>query len=153
MLNQNTSFVDNLSNCIQKHTTEIGKEIENDSRKPWISKRLLTSIKEKNNLQPFLKENPQNIQNILRYNSCKNELNKLIKEAKISFFQNKMNIRKNESRALWRNIYVACNRRRPKLDVGSIRFRGQYVRTDKKRIVNAFNTHYSEVRKVLADKI
>lgn len=145
-------FVDKLKYYSAKNTCEKKVKKMEQSRKKWITRGLLISIKEKNKLYRILRTDPNNVEVKNKYNNYKNKLRKLTASAKKLFFQNEIDRSKNKTKALWSCVNEACNKNSSRTVVEKIQINNEEV-SDKQKIANAFNNYYSEIGQKLADGI
>ena len=87
---------------------------KNQSRKPWLSKGLLKSVKSKGKLYKQYLTDPSSQKKAL-YKEYRNKLNHSLKIAKRLYYGKKLNESKNNLRATWRVLNDLINKRKPKV--------------------------------------
>jgi hypothetical protein len=100
-INNNTMIYSKTTN---KNTTKL---------KPWINDKIINSINERNNLYKKLKANPDNQELKLRYTLFRNFVNKMIRNAKAKYYNEKIEQHLNNPQKLW-NIINEILHRSPK---------------------------------------
>ena len=109
--------VNNAYNRIEKIIDTIYKENKKEKRvkikkkvsdKPWLNQEIKHKIGIKNKLWKDILESKKkdklNIELVKKYKEVKNEVTKLIREAKQQYFQNVFTKASNDSRKIWNNV-------------------------------------------------
>ena len=107
-----------LNKCFQIYNTCFPlKKLKgkNQSRKPWLSKGLLKSVKRKNKLYKQYLSDPSSQKKAL-HKEYRNKLNHSLRIAKRLYYDKKLNESKNNLRATWRVLNDLINRRKPKVN-------------------------------------
>lgn len=147
------NFVNKLKFYINKNTKIIKYNNKNKPKKKWITRGLLKSINEKNNIYKQLSQDPHNEILKERYKAYKNALTKQIKNAKKKYAQNFIDKNQNKSKALWEQVNNICGKTRPITKIEKITLENGDIVTNKLDISNIFNKHFSEVGEKYANKI
>ena len=110
----------------------------------FMTKGILISRKNKLNLyQKFLFS--QNSVNENRYKTYRNLYNKIVKAAKVLYFEKKLESNKSDPKKMWGTLNEAINRSSSKSTIiNEINVKGVTV-TDSGNIANEFNTFFSEI--------
>lgn len=87
---------------------------KNQSRKPWLSKRLLKSVKSKDKLYKQYLSDSSSKKKAL-YKEYRNKLNHSLRIAKRLYYGKKLNESKNNLRVTWRVLSDLINKRKPKV--------------------------------------
>ena len=109
--------------------------------KPWISGDLLCAINNKHRLFKLYKEGHINF-NV--YNSCKNNVTKMIKRAKIHYYRNTFLNCNNDMKKTWRSINSFMKGRRNRESIVLSDDGGSDV-TDRKQISDMFCKFFSSI--------
>lgn len=144
-------FINKFTHLVSLSTKTI-KLKSNDRRiKPWITKGLLTSLRERDKLKLKLNKN-RNDQNILlQYKIYRNKLNNLIKKVRRDYYINKLNENKNNVKKTWNIINEGLNKNKKHNKINIIH-QGAII-NDIKLTANIFNNFFVNVGKELADEI
>lgn len=122
----------------------------------WMTRGILTSIKNKTKLYKIKKEATQD-QAILtatrNYNLYRNTLNKIIRNAKRLHFQNLFEKSKNNMKTTWQNINkILQTKNKDRKFPSTFNYNGSSL-SNKKDICNAFNDYYTRIGPSLAENI
>lgn len=148
-----SNFLHILQNKISENTKTIKQTNTKNGKNKWITKALLTKIKEKHILYNTILKEPQNAYLKNRYKIYKNQLTKTIKKCKTQFAQNQINKNKNKSDSLWKCVNQICNKSSQKTQIENIKTSGSQIITNKTEIANQFNKFFCEVGENLAKDI
>lgn len=121
-------------------------------RNPWITTGLMKSVVVKQNMYEKVLADPNNPQILNEYKTYKNKLCELIKRTKSNYYKNQIEQNKNCSKTLWDTVKKYTNKGTATSEIHEINISGRKL-TDKREIANAFNQHYTQVGKIMADKI
>lgn len=115
-------------------------------RKPWITLGLATSCKTKSRLYYKYIKNPSEYRS-QKYKIYRNRLNRLIQEAKKTYFSDKLFAAKNDLKQTWKIIKEALNKRNNSL---SSKYPSEFhlndlTLTDKRDIANEFNSFFTNI--------
>ena len=125
---------------------------KNQSRKPWLSKGLLKSVKRKNKLYKQYLSDPSSQKKAL-HKEYRNKLNHSLRIAKRLYYDKKLNESKNNLRATWRVLNDLINRRKPKVKPNTT-FKAEYQEiSDPVAIANKFCQYFPSIGPNLAKAI
>ena len=144
----------NLDKHIPIKTTKFNKY--KHKFEPWITKGILQSIKQRDILYNKLyKAKNTHRHQILetQYTEHKRILNKLLRQAKHMYYNNKIMESKQDSKKMWENINNILKRTRNKLDFPDKFYNEDVTLTDLKDIANGFNKFYTNIGPKLASQI
>ena len=108
---------------------------------PWLSKALITSIKNKHVLYKRLKED---LCTRNTYNTYRNILTSLIHSAKKLYFDNKFEQCKNDTKKTWNLINSVLKPGRKKSSIRKLLVNNKLI-TNPLDIADAFNSHFSSI--------
>ena len=123
----------------------------NSARNPWITKGIMRSIHNRNQLYKLTKSNPSpaTINNYKRY---RNRLTSIIRLARKMYFSDKLDKNKNNVNTIWKVINnIIGKNTKVKSPQTFCHEDNQY--TNPSDVCNAFNTYFSNLGPNLADKI
>lgn len=121
--------------------------------KPWITKGLVTSIRQRDKLKKLVATYPNNITYLNNYREYRNNLSKLISREKNSYYSRSVAENMGNPRKVWQTIGEVTGQDRTKCSITCIRNdEGQDV-YDNKMIARDFNKFFSSVGKRLGEKI
>lgn len=145
------SMVNTVKELIHKST--YTKYIKDKSKylKPWITRALLVSIKNKNKLY---KKYKANIISLDQYKAYRNQLTALIRRSKMGYYKKFIEKSKSNPKVLWKSIKKICNEGDIKLreSVTKLMIHNNVVEKDVD-IANEFNRYFSQVGGNLANAI
>ena len=119
-------------------------------RDPWITKGLLHSIQKQKKL--YLEQlSDTTITN--QYKTYRNQLQKILRKAKISYFREKCNEYKQDSRKLWKLIHSILNKSYHKGDSIKALNKDGVPRYDPATITSELCKHFSSTGETFAKKI
>ena len=130
--------------------TEIKLNKNKTPRDPWITKGLLRSIQKQKKLY-----SEQLSDTIItnKYKSYRNQLQKILRKAKITYFREKCNEYKQDSRKLWKLIHSILNKTSRKGDCIKAINKDGIPRYDPATITNELCKHFSSIGETFAKKI
>jgi len=115
---------------------------------PWITFEILRSINTKNKLYKKLKktntESPYYQQRKSEFNVLRNNLRRIIRQAKKTYYTYQFDIHKNNIKKTWQTLGKALNKNNAKNSPDSIMIQGHPC-TDKKVMANAFNNYFATI--------
>lgn len=119
--------------------------------KPWITKSLIRCSKHKNTLyRKWIKtKNPSDESRYLRY---KKIFTKCLVETENNYFREKIQREKNNSKKMWKNINSLMKSNKKAEQIEKIYTNNKTI-TNEKEIANEMNTYFSNIGKVLDEKI
>ena len=119
------------------------------SLKPWISPAILASINRRHALFVIKNQNPTD-QNKLAYNTYRNTLNDLLREAKRRYLQNQLELNKTNSKKLWQvlNGVIKGKSTYSQLPDAFVNENGELI-SEKKEIAEAFNNFFISIGETL----
>jgi hypothetical protein len=118
---------------------------------PWLTPALIRSCKNKNKLYIKYKKYPS-LLNLVTYKNYNKKLQQCIKTAEQMHYLRLLQLNKSDTRAKWRIINQILNRENSENNQVSFLI-NQNLTTDKKQIVEAFNSFYINLGSSLAAKI
>ena len=149
-------FVKMIKNAVIKNTNYKKIKHWEHKRKEWISKGLITSINRRDQLFKKTQNEPNNIVILNEYLEYRKYLKILIEKTKYEFYKNEIKNRQNNSSDLWNTVNkLTCteknNKKNKRIDC-IIDEQNRLIR-DKKELATLFNNYFTNVGKLLADKI
>ena len=144
-------FLEKVNNHVDKHLPikKLSKQEILQKDKPWMTKGLITSIKNKNIIhQKMLRaKDPTRKQELQeKHKTCKNRLTKLTRNSKANhfnnfFYQNKSNLLK-----VWEGIKSIINTKPTKIkqDIATIKVDKQII-SDKEKIAETINEFFVDI--------
>ena len=130
--------------------TEIRLSKTKTPRDPWITKRLLHSIQKQKKLYS---EQLSDTTITNQYKTYHNQLQKILRKAKISYFREKCNEYKQDSRKLWKLIHSILNKSCHKGDSIKALNKDGVPRYDPATITSELCKHFSSIGETFAKKI
>ena len=130
--------------------TEIRLSKTKTPRDPWITKGLLRSIQKQKKLYS---EQLSDTTITNQYKIYRNQLQKILRKAKISYFREKCNEYKQDSRKLWKLIHSILNKTCHKGDSIKALNKDGVPRYDPATITSEFCKHFSSIGETFAKKI
>ena len=149
----------NLKKCISEHLpTKIVKFNKYKHKKsPWITSGILKSIHTRDNMYRRWKNKPPSSQLYealkLRFNKYAAEVDKLIRLAKLDFYQREFNKFTGDIRKTWKTINTILNRNKRANNFPSHIISNNKKITNKQEIVDVLNRYFCSIGQELADKI
>ena len=107
-----STITDIIDKCIPLR--KFNRSRKKDPMSPWITKGLLRSINNKNNLYKIYK-NSATEENLNKYKSYRNKLHNLIRKMKRQYFERKFQQSKNKMKQTWINIDIFLGELRKKV--------------------------------------
>ncbi|VEN39377.1 unnamed protein product, partial [Callosobruchus maculatus] len=135
------AIIENSTNTIKMKRNEI-------KRNPWVTKKVLKLINEKNDMHKLSKKYPTE-ENIAKYKDQKNKVETAIKAAKKEYCQNKIRSANGDSSVLWKTVKEFTDIRNTG-NIKEIRAVDGNVINDPQKIANCFVEHFNSVGKTLA---
>ena len=130
--------------------TEIKLSKGKTARDPWITKGILNSIRKQKKL--YLEQLHNNTPTA-KYKAYRNQLQKIIRKAKMSYFREKCKEYKQNSHKLWKLIQEILNKTLNKGEsIKAINING-VLSYDPTTITNEFCKHFSSIGETFAKKI
>ena len=152
-------FLEKVNNLIYKHLPikKLSKQETLQKEKPWMTKGLITSIKNKNIIHRKMlrAKDPTRKQELKeKYKTYKNRLTKLTRNSKANhfnhfFYQNKSNLLK-----VWDGIKSIINTKPIKIkqDIVTIKVDQQII-SDKEKIAETINEFFVDIPQKIESKI
>ena len=128
-----------------------GKQM-NKFYSPWLSRGLLKSINKKNRLYKKFIQSPT-ISRELKYKAYKNKLNHLIRIAKRTYYDSKLEDAKNDLRTTWKLLNEVINKRKINPSPPSSFKSDGKVITEPKEIADRFCKYFTSIGPNLASGI
>ena len=157
--NTNYNIIQNIFKlALEKHMPVIKSKYNKYKHKKtnWITFGILRSIKFRDNMYRRLRQTPlntieyQNLKfNLLSYNKI---LKKVIREAKLKFYQSKFEKYKSNSKETWQTINEIINKKDTKTLPDFMIIENEKV-TDKSVIANKFNDYFNNIGHQMAGAI
>lgn len=142
---------------VHKHTTAATtvKPIPNKKvrLKPWITPALLVSIRNRDRLHKLHILNPNNIIARQNYKNYRDQLSRMIKITKSTYFKQKLTEINNDPRKTWELIKQATNVERSNSSISILKKGDNYEITEQGDIANELCGFFSSVGANLASKI
>ena len=124
---------------------------KNQSINPWITKGILNSIKNRNNLYKLYLRKPS-AQNHDKYKQYRNQLTKIIRKSKIKYYSNELENAAGNMNSTWKVINKIINKGKSKEKIDSVNV-GNHEVKNPSDIANTFNSYFTSVGPDLAAKI
>ena len=120
--------------------------------KPWITKALKVSIKQKNRLYKKSILNPSDAIE-LRYTNYKKIVEKCIRAAEDKYHQDMFDTQTNSAKDLWKNLtpFLSPHKVKKSTTINKILHDGIFL-SDNTDITEAFNTYFCSIGKTLSEK-
>ena len=143
-----STITDFIDKCIPLR--KCNRSRKKDPMSPWITKGLLKSINDKNNLCKIFNLTEENLN---KYKSYRNKLHKLIRKMKRQYFERKFQQSKNKMKQTWININNILGRAKKKSHQSKFKNDvGQFI-TDPQVISSDFNNFFVNIGPKLANEI
>lgn len=141
-------FIETFTYLTDKNSRRIIKK--NIKRKEWITEGIIKSINEKNSMYKKIKSEKFMDENLNeKYKRYKKHLEKLIKIAKINYYENEIQKHKNDPQQLWR---VITDKKLNQQQISSI-MQDNVTLTERTKIAETFNTYFTSIGTQLANEI
>ena len=120
---------------------------------PWMNTDILRAIKERNNKYAKFRKN-RNEELFLICKTLRNKVNGMIKSAKKTYFNEKVEENKNKPQKLWKALKeLGCsNRLKTKITNLNIKINGSII-TEKLNVANCLNGFFTTIATTLVDKL
>ena len=119
-------------------------------RDPWITKGMLQSIQKQKKLYM---EQLSDISKTNKYKAYRNQLQKILRKAKITYFREKCKECKQDSRKLWKLIHAILNKTPHKGECIKAINKEGVPRYDPATITNELCKHFSSIGETFANRI
>jgi hypothetical protein len=133
------NFLNALTNHIKRHTKVAHIPHKKIPLKQWISQGIINSIRKRDKMHSQLRKQPFNIRLKEEYKNYRNTLNKLIKDSKIKYYNDKFHLYKGDMKKTWECIKELTNSKnkefQPKLEA------------------SVLNKHFATVGQTYAEKL
>lgn len=142
-----------IHSCVEKAT--CNKKTKNNQlpRKKWITKAILVSCKNKENLYNIWKRNPTNITLKHEYKNYEKILNKTIKDAKYRFENNEIRRSGDNPRQLWSIINSKMGKSNKQMKSPDCIVVNNQKIVNKTNIANEMNDYFSQIGIDLSNQI
>lgn len=131
-----------ICKCIHDSVTVVKcKRIYSAPHNPWITNSLLTCMRKKENLYKKVKRRPFNMNLKHRYTLYSNTLNRLLKAARKSYYEEKIARAGNNSKEQWKIINSFLNKNTSELTITELQIADR-VLDQPIDIANEFNSFY-----------
>ena len=147
------TFLSILTSLINKclPLKKVKRKITDKSE--WLTKGILMSCVQKNNLFKKLKKTPTQ-ENEITYKTFKNKLNHIIRIAKKNYFKEKCDMHRNSWEKTWETIGQILKNKNRKTTVTDTFITSNGIPcTDNTDIANNFNTYFTTVGNTLAANV
>ena len=132
------------------HAPYVTRKVRNEYV-PWITVEIKISIHHRDFLKnKAVKTKSKYIHEA--YKKARNDVNKLIKHTKATYYMNAFNHCESNPKEMWRKISDLTNKKTKTTDVSEIA-EGGVTLTDPTEVANSFNKFFSEIGPNLADKL
>jgi len=141
-------FLKIITNAVIKFSTTKNLNSKNKRLKEWMSKGLLCSVRHKQYLSMKCKKNPNNAKLILHYKKYKNTFTKLLRLAKIKFYENKLREVSSSPKLTWNLINeISGDNTKNKDTIKSVLVNNNLLNIDDnpKEAANEFNNYFTNV--------
>lgn len=148
------SFYSKVNNCINRHAPirKLSRKETKHMCKPWITPGIKTSIKIKNKLyKKYLKS--RSIYDFTKYKYYRNKISQLLRTSKQDYYQKYFQINNKNMKNIWCGIKELINLKSRGSNPPSKISIGNTTIKDPKAIAIAFNQHFSNIGRKLADSI
>jgi len=148
-----TKFLKIITNAVSKSSTTKNLNTKNKRLKEWMSKGLLCSVRHKQYLSMKCKKNPNNAKLVSHYKKYKNTFTKLLRLAKIKFYENKLREVSSSPKLTWKLINeISGDNTKNKDKIKSILVNNNLLNIDEnpKEAANEFNNYFTNVGENLA---
>lgn len=138
---------------LEKSTEQILIPNKHRCLKPWITTNLVKSIRYRNNLKKnVVRSNycPRTIKVYTDYRDC---LTRVLRNAKYSYYKEKISQNLNDPKKMWWSIQEASNEYHEKSCIKLIKKENGQTTSDLQEIANEMNNFFSTIGKKLASKI
>ena len=146
-----TAYVSHIQSSFEKH---MPLEYKTNRRQicsdAWFDKTLLDKIKAKNKSYKKFKANELDWS---VYKTIRNECKKAVREAKKTFFTERLKKFRSESRVLWGLLNNLTRRKKSKSDFPKEFLINNLLCSDKKKIACTFAEYYANLGENLAEKV
>lgn len=146
-------FINKLKGIIVDSSKSINISCKKQRLKPWITKGILESIRNRDRLKKQCTLNHNNIVLINRYKEFRKSLSKIIKRSKYTYFKSLAENNANDPKKLWKVIKEATNDQVTKLDINCIMDGDGIEINDRRKIASEFNNFFINIGKKLAARI
>ena len=146
-------FILKLKNYVNQATSAKYVCCKKRIIKPWITQALLISIRQRDKLRKLVAKNPNNPNLLNNFKAYRNLLTKLTNKAKTSYFKQKFEQHKNNSKKTWELIRKASNENFSNNLISCITNDDGTELSEEKAIANKFNDYFSTVGNVLEANI
>lgn len=145
-------FRNKLVQCIQKSTKTTKIKSSEKKIKPWITRGLIISIRNRDKLKLVVNKNRNNLILVQEYKRYRNKTNDLLKKTKKEFYCKKIAENKNNIRKLWEIIKEGLNENTNNNQKISLVHENQSI-IDETQIAEIYNDYFINIGKNMADKI
>ena len=121
-------------------------------KEKWFTNGLLISRRNKNNLCTVSIKFPSPL-NIQMYNKYRNIYNRLLKISKKLYFEEQFNLHKTDLRKTWQTLREATGKINDKSAIVDSLLIDNNLCTDKNKMADAFNIHFTSMADKIAEKI
>lgn len=148
-----TNFQNTIMNAIKKSLTTKNINSKNKRLKEWMTKGLLCSVRRKQYISMKCKKNPNNVSLASYYKKYKNTFTKLLKVAKIKFYEDKFSKVSYNPKLTWKliNEITGSNpKNNDKIKTVIMNDKILNIDDNPKEVSNVFNNYFTDVGKNLA---
>lgn len=137
----------------QCRTTKTSRMQKFHKIKPWITNAIITSIKKRDTLKKDLIKNKNNVALNQRYKIYRNNLKRIINEAKARYYREKVNNSRNDMKKIYNIINEATNTNSNKNNDINIFNINKQPFQNKKQMADFCNDYFIQIGKKMALKI
>ena len=142
-----SKFVAMYSDCFPMQSIKVGY----NTRKPWLTHGLKTSIKRKNHLYYRMKKHPSE-QNRSAYKQFRTRLNYILRKSERDYYANYLNANRNNLRKTWSVLKQIVNKNSRSKTPEYFVINNKKV-SDKKDIAISFNNYFTNIGPNLSKNI
>jgi len=150
-------FYEEISKLIDKSlpTKKVTKRQREMKSKPWVTKRIIKSIANRNKIfKKFIKCNQQDKKTLLfkRYKLYRNEIVELIRQSKLNHYQKYFSENMKNTRRIWKGINNLIGNRKANPKEISIKI-NEELTSDPYTVSQHFNDYFVSIANRIRDKI
>ena len=147
--------MEKIKNILDKHAPEKTKVLSarNILRAPWMTPGLLKSSQHCDKLYKQCVGCNKNHHNFIAFIEYRNQYNKIKRKAKLTYYQDKLNSYRNDSKNLWKTLNEIIGKNRGKSSISDTFIVNGMETTDPRAISNGFCRFFTNVGKDFAANI
>ena len=148
------SFYDKISEIVDLYVPviQLSKKEMKTKSKPWITPGIQISISKMNKLyKNYLKT--KSVHYYTRFKIYRNKINHLLRISKRNYYNSYFSIKQGNSKLIWKEIKSIINVKSKVLGTPTVINKNESEISDPKKIADAFNRYFSNVKETLDNKI